>query len=668
MIDRMKNRKLTDDDIVNEIINYVDETLYNYAVMIDGEWGCGKTYFIKERLYKELEKYENEHRQSDHNYQQRKIIYVSLYGVKSIEEVTKKLLMEALIAKAGKGKGMIKKGTEVISSVLPVMFDILKNKGIELDANNITEAMEKLVSIKNSILIFDDLERCDCPINEILGYINSFVEHENMKVIIIANQKEIGKRVSSANQELKYLVAAHDNIIFEKDQKSEVISQYSNSGRKNENKNPVNIETVKDRVQKLFTEDNLYDKVKEKLIGVTIYYRPDLQTVFKELIISAELDNNLKEYLCADIDFFGEYMINEAHSNIRTFQFFLSKINQLYRKIIQIEDDGREAFLKYIIKYSFKISVSFRNGDYKYEWKGVEEYAFKSIGSIDIFGNQLSFRFVDDFLTKSILEDGRIKDMFELFANEYLRKNSPEKEAFAELDSHWYELTDIVIEKKIDIILKGLENGAYDVKEYTRIINRFLELQEHGFPEDNTIKMIENMKISLSKLSHHIDIDNGYGVMYEGDRRNKYQRIVTELQKAIDQKFQNNYSNILDSYLTMKEGWGEKMENYVFHNKDEICSSEGFLGKLDFKKLCKQIEKATSKDLHAFRSCIISLYARDVLGKALEEESMLLSELRQCVENINTGGFDRIKKMQIKFLIENLKTGEEVYSANKVKF
>lgn len=668
MIDRMKNRKLTDDDIVNEIINYVDETLYNYAVMIDGEWGCGKTYFIKERLYKELEKYENEHRQSDHNYQQRKIIYVSLYGVKSIEEVTKKLFMEAFIAKAGKGKGMIKKGTEVISSVLPVMFDVLKNKGIGLDADNITEAAEKLVSIKNSILIFDDLERCDCPINEILGYINSFVEHENMKVIIIANQKEIGKGVSSANQELKYLVAAHDNIIFEKDQKSEVISQYSNLGRKNENKNPVNIETVKDRVQKLFTEDNLYDKVKEKLIGVTIYYRPDLQTVFKELIISAELDNSLKEYLCADIDFFEEYMINEAHSNIRTFQFFLSKINQLYRKIIQIEDDGREAFLKYIIKYSFKISVSFRNGDYKYEWKGAEEYAFKSIGSIDIFGNQLSFRFVDDFITKSILEDGRIKDMFELFANEYLRMGSPEKEAFAELDSHWYELTDIVIEEKIDIILKGLENGAYDVKEYPRIINRFLELQEHGFPKDDTLKMIENMKISLSKLSHHIDIDNGYGVMYEGDRRNKYQKIVTELQKAIDQKFQNNYTNILDSYLSIKEGWGEKMKNYVSHNKNEICSSEGFLGKLDFEKLCKQIEGATSKDLHAFRSCIISLYARGILGKALEEESMLLSELRQCVENINTGGFDRIKKMQIKFLIENLKTGEEVYSANKVKF
>ena len=32
MIDRMENRKLTDDDIVKEIINYVDETLYKTGV------------------------------------------------------------------------------------------------------------------------------------------------------------------------------------------------------------------------------------------------------------------------------------------------------------------------------------------------------------------------------------------------------------------------------------------------------------------------------------------------------------------------------------------------------------------------------------------------------------------------------------------------------------
>ena len=45
-----KQHVLTDNEIVDILIDYVDESIYNYAVMIDGEWGCGKTYFIKECL------------------------------------------------------------------------------------------------------------------------------------------------------------------------------------------------------------------------------------------------------------------------------------------------------------------------------------------------------------------------------------------------------------------------------------------------------------------------------------------------------------------------------------------------------------------------------------------------------------------------------------------
>ena len=129
MVDRMKNRKLTDDDIVKEIVNYVDETLYNYAVMIDGEWGCGKTYFIQERLYKALETHENNRWQSERDYKKRKVIYISLYGIKSLDEVTKQLFMESLIAKSGKAKRVLKKGTKAINTMLPVVFDVLKNKG-----------------------------------------------------------------------------------------------------------------------------------------------------------------------------------------------------------------------------------------------------------------------------------------------------------------------------------------------------------------------------------------------------------------------------------------------------------------------------------------------------------------------------------------------------------
>lgn len=44
--------------IIKEILWYLDDETYNYAVMIDGEWGCGKTYFIKKSLIKEIEIFE----------------------------------------------------------------------------------------------------------------------------------------------------------------------------------------------------------------------------------------------------------------------------------------------------------------------------------------------------------------------------------------------------------------------------------------------------------------------------------------------------------------------------------------------------------------------------------------------------------------------------------
>ena len=37
--------------VSEEILRYLDDDNYNYAVLIDGEWGCGKTYFVLNKLY-----------------------------------------------------------------------------------------------------------------------------------------------------------------------------------------------------------------------------------------------------------------------------------------------------------------------------------------------------------------------------------------------------------------------------------------------------------------------------------------------------------------------------------------------------------------------------------------------------------------------------------------
>ena len=51
-------------------------------------------------------------------------------------------------------------------------------------------------------MVFDDLERCLLKTSRILGYLNNFVEHQNKKLIIIANDNEIKK--SNTNDEADY--------------------------------------------------------------------------------------------------------------------------------------------------------------------------------------------------------------------------------------------------------------------------------------------------------------------------------------------------------------------------------------------------------------------------------------------------------------------------------
>ncbi|MCM1201566.1 MAG: P-loop NTPase fold protein [Bacteroides fragilis] len=69
---------LDDTAIVAAIEKYVDESLYDYAVMIDGAWGCGKTYFVLKTLKAGLMEHEKKKAESIKGYKKRNIIYISL--------------------------------------------------------------------------------------------------------------------------------------------------------------------------------------------------------------------------------------------------------------------------------------------------------------------------------------------------------------------------------------------------------------------------------------------------------------------------------------------------------------------------------------------------------------------------------------------------------------
>lgn len=50
------------EQIINEVKRYLEDENYRYAIMIDGNWGCGKTHFVLHDLTSAIKEYEEKNR------------------------------------------------------------------------------------------------------------------------------------------------------------------------------------------------------------------------------------------------------------------------------------------------------------------------------------------------------------------------------------------------------------------------------------------------------------------------------------------------------------------------------------------------------------------------------------------------------------------------------
>lgn len=176
----------------SNIKNYLDSYVIfdnpQYAVMIKGDWGSGKTHFIKKYM-KEFYEKNTEKPQT--------FIYVSIFGLRktsSIDELIFQQLHPVLASKSAKLVGGFLKSAVKLG--LKYDLDLNKNEKNEGDVSINLEKLDPINFMKdrelpNKIFVFDDFERSMIGMSELLGYINSMVEQSALKVIIIANEKEI---------------------------------------------------------------------------------------------------------------------------------------------------------------------------------------------------------------------------------------------------------------------------------------------------------------------------------------------------------------------------------------------------------------------------------------------------------------------------------------------
>lgn len=189
--------------ILDFLNSYADNTNPQYAVMLKGKWGCGKTHLIKE-----WKKRFDGTADTDEEITL-KPIYISTYGMDSVNDIKTAIDRELnpfFYSKTGRFiKGVLKlAGKVVFKTSMDFNEDSKEDGSFSATLDSLSLLQVKDDSIKGvKFLIFDDIERCLIEMKELLGFINYFVEHCNCHVVVIGDENHLEKLPKAVLDEFK---------------------------------------------------------------------------------------------------------------------------------------------------------------------------------------------------------------------------------------------------------------------------------------------------------------------------------------------------------------------------------------------------------------------------------------------------------------------------------
>lgn len=193
------------------------------ALMVSGEWGCGKTYHIEKVIIPAL-------RQEGWN-----PVKVSLFGIESVNEIPLRIADNYKRSESDKGERTEKEknksrlcgwGKEKVGKVVAKWGPFASNipwlkDFVDVAAllSNYSGLLYNLIPTEKTVIILDDIERAidTIDVHTLLGVINDLVEQRGYKVIVIANnsymqQKGEGKLVFKEKVIEKTLVYEPDVV------------------------------------------------------------------------------------------------------------------------------------------------------------------------------------------------------------------------------------------------------------------------------------------------------------------------------------------------------------------------------------------------------------------------------------------------------------------------
>jgi hypothetical protein len=595
-----------------------------YAVLLKGKWGSGKTHFIN--------KYRDKLKENKQRY-----IYVSLYGVTSYDEIETKFLQSS--------------NPEIFnekSILVGKLADAFINENIKKSLGQIKKSLSSL-NAKGNILIFDDLERCSINIVDLLGYINNFVEHQSYKVILIANEEELEKTDKYTLIKEKLVGKTLEITSNKQEAYDDFLKEFKNK---------------KNVIDKIFKEYkyiilNIYEDSQYNNLRVLRQSILDFERIYNEFL--HDYDN--KELLLDFIRIFFIFYFEIRCSNYTINDYLIDKKNNDSNVLKNSAEDLSKKKCDDFGKKSVSLNYEYFNKKYK-----ISFHESKLILSVDSWTG---------ILINSKIDKEECKKEIKL-SEYFIDENTPN---WKKLAKYYYKLDDREFEKLVNEIYNDfLDKYCENFSQYILISSLLLLFNENKMFkfEDNKPrdKILEGLDLVYTKNQDEIkkNVFNELNYMernypsYENIEYSSDTSSFKELKKYIDTFFEEKKVDIMIKDSTqiidaLSNNDGQKLNEILkgindiryisYHNKP-------ILNYIDFDDFYEALINTDGDTMYYFGEIIKNRYykGKEFLFKEKEFLEKLLSKVNEYIEKneykLSTYNLEKEVKSNITISLEKI--------------
>lgn len=589
---------MTNSELSNYINHYIEKNRMKTAIMLTGEWGTGKSHYIKNELIPFLM-----------NSGGHKCILVSLYGLSHVNDISKSIYLEARAKILNAKSEGIATGTLAATTIIKGFSSFF---GVDLGASE--EALQKVfqsIDLVGRLIILEDIERTQINILELMGYVNSLVEQDGVKVLLVANEKEI----------LRY--------------EPEVDTPDDDDASNIFEEKPKN----KDKV---YTAETLeYLKIKEKTISDTVTFYGNFEEAIKQIVRSF---GDEKLNLFADDSHAKEIysILSECKNyNLRSFIYACQKTADIYQSL---EGDYGDDFMKCIFYGIIHFSMRVKTGE-QLVWSGTDVY------SVELGSEEYPlFRFCYDYMQSHVVKREKIpvaEKTLEKLRLYDMRKTQHDPDLIVVLNYH--RVSEKELRAAVTSVQKRL-NEPTDISFY-----------DYGVLAVNLLCIKHYYGIDVSDAKHLLvenlrgrgeDIDSGVLfriALHRGDTplQNEYNALREAMVEALQgDKFLPGFNYMPEEatvFCQQFEGNGEHFE------------TGRLTAMLDIPRMIEMYLKCTPVQMDEIRYAFVKAYRSSNIGQFLSADKDALVQLRDGIMNgMHRDELDCVQKLQCGWFTENL--------------